>query len=133
MVDLSICEEKLSDIEQAEEELILHGYAHIDGVEITEANRDKLEKLKELWTKRKKEILDTPITVETCNRYIKLYLEAEEAILNSQSYTIDGRILTRANLTEVKRARREWEVKKEDLISGDGSYKRVYRLSFKGD
>lgn len=133
MVDLSICEEKLRDIEQAEEDLILHGSAYIDGVEITETNKEKLDRLKELWTKRQKEILDTPLTIEICNRYIKLYLEAEESILNSQSYTIDGRVLTRANLTEVKRARREWEVKKEDLISGEGSYKRVYRLSFKGD
>lgn len=133
MVDLSICEERLRDIEQAEEDLILHGSAYIDGVEITEDNKEKLEKLKELWLKRKNEILEKPITIEVCNRYIKLYLEAEEAILSSQSYTIDGRVLTRANLTEVKRARREWEVKKEDLISGDGSYRRAYRLSFKGD
>ena len=37
------------------------------------------------------------------NRRLKLYLEAEEKILQGQSYTISNRTLTRANLKEVRK------------------------------
>lgn len=37
------------------------------------------------------------------NRRLKLYLEAEEKILQGQSYTISNRTLTRANLSEVRK------------------------------
>lgn len=37
------------------------------------------------------------------NRRLKKYLEAEEAILNGQSYTIGNRTLTRANLATVEK------------------------------
>ena len=36
------------------------------------------------------------------NRRLKLYLEAEEKILQGQSYTISNRTLTRTNLKEVR-------------------------------
>lgn len=131
--DLSYCEEMLRDIAQAEEELILHDTAYINGVEITEANKEKLIALKELWKKRRKEILNQEITVELCDRYIKLYLEAEEEILKSQSYTIDGQMLTRANLNDIVRQRKNWENQKETLLSGEGNERRIYRLSHNGD
>ena len=37
------------------------------------------------------------------NERLKKYLEAEESILNGQSYTIGNRTLTRANLATVER------------------------------
>jgi hypothetical protein len=40
---------------------------------------------------------------------IDLYVEAEKAILTGQSYSIGNRSLTRANLTEIRNARSEWE------------------------
>lgn len=131
--DLSYCEEMLRDIAQAEEELILHDVAYINGVEITESNKEKLIALKELWENRRKEILNQEITVELCDRYIKLYLEAEEEILKSQSYTIDGQMLTRANLNDIVRQRKNWENQKEILLSGEGNERRIYRLSHNGD
>lgn len=36
------------------------------------------------------------------NRRLQLYVEAEEAILSGQSYTIGNRSLTRADLSEVR-------------------------------
>ena len=36
------------------------------------------------------------------NRRLQLYIEAEERILQGQSYTIGNRTLTRANLAEVR-------------------------------
>ena len=131
--DISTCEEMLREIAEAEEELILNDRAYINGVEITAENKSKLEDLKILWEKRRNDILNQEITVEMCDRYIKLYLEAEEEILKSQSYTIDGQTLTRANLNDIVRQRKNWENQKEVLLSGEGNGRRVYRLSHNGD
>ena len=40
---------------------------------------------------------------------VNLYLEAEQKVLSGQSYTIANRSLTRANLSELRTARQEWE------------------------
>ena len=40
---------------------------------------------------------------------LELYKEAEKAALAGQSYTIKNRSLTRANLSEIRQARQEWE------------------------
>ena len=41
---------------------------------------------------------------ELQRRRLTLYLEAEEAVLAGQSYTLEGRSLTRANLSEIRAA-----------------------------
>lgn len=41
------------------------------------------------------------------NRRLKQYIEAEEAILSGQSYTIGNRTLTRANLATVEKVIKE--------------------------
>ena len=41
------------------------------------------------------------------NRRLQQYLEAEEAILSGQSYTIGNRTLTRANLATVEKVIKE--------------------------
>ncbi len=38
------------------------------------------------------------------NERLKLYLEAEKAVLSGQSYTIGNRTLTRANLATIRKA-----------------------------
>lgn len=45
------------------------------------------------------------------NRRLKMYLEAEVAVLSGQSYTIGNRTLTRASLSEIRKAI-------DDLIAG---------------
>ena len=45
------------------------------------------------------------------NQRLKAYYEAEQAVLSGQSYTIGNRTLTRANLSEIRRAI-------DDLIAG---------------
>ena len=37
------------------------------------------------------------------------YIKAELAVLKGQSYNIGGQSLTRANLSEITKARKEWE------------------------
>jgi len=59
----------------------------------------------------------TPTLVEAQEMYT-LYLEAEKAILKGQSYTIKDRTLTRANLTSVVKARKEWQALVNQLTAG---------------
>ena len=42
---------------------------------------------------------------------VALYVAAEKAVLQGQSYTIAGRSLTRANLIDIRNGRKEWEAK----------------------
>ncbi len=60
---------------------------------------------------------------------VDLYTSAEKAILNSQSYTLNGRSLTRANLAEIRSGRAEWEsrVAAESAATQGGS--RLYSLA----
>jgi len=45
---------------------------------------------------------------ETCQRMLDEYLAAETAALSSQSYSIGGRTLTRANLSEIRKGVEVW-------------------------
>ncbi len=49
--------------------------------------------------------------MSTATDMVALYIAAEKAVLNGQSYTIAGRSLTRANLPEIRAGRKEWELK----------------------
>jgi len=41
-------------------------------------------------------------TVDFCREQLNKYVEAESKVLNSQSYSIAGRSMTRANLKEIQ-------------------------------
>ena len=58
-------------------------------------------------------------------RRLQLYLQAEEAVLQAQSYTIGDRILTRANLKEIQSAISELTAQIEALELRAGGRKRV--------
>lgn len=61
--------------------------------------------------------------MSTATDMVALYIAAEKAVLNSQSYSIAGRALTRANLPEIRAGRKEWEavVRSENAGSQGGS------------
>ncbi|MBS9775663.1 MAG: hypothetical protein KGV57_01065 [Fusobacterium sp.] len=130
MIDLSTCEEKLREIAQAEEDLILNKTAYINGTEVT---TETLSELKELWETRKKKIINTPISVDLCNQYIQFYLEAEKAVLAAKEYVIDGQVLKRENLKDIIRARQNWQGKRDQLLAGDDGGVKFYRVSHTGD
>ena len=44
------------------------------------------------------------ITAEIAEKHLNEWLEAELAVCTGQSYTIGSRVLTRANLTEIRNA-----------------------------
>ena len=131
MRNVASFESKLLEIEEAEEDLILYGYAWIVGVKFLKSNPDdmkKLEELKEHYQKKVNEILDTKITAQECERYIRLYLEAEEAVLKGQEYTIDGQNLKRADLEQIRKGRIWWENKKAQIESGTGEGIRFFQI-----
>lgn len=51
------------------------------------------------------------ITLETAQKHLDAWLEAEMQVTNAQSYTIGSRTLTKANLTEVRNAIEYWQQK----------------------
>lgn len=94
-------EEKIETLEMLEEKIILDGYGYFEGNKYTEVDREKIEKLRELYKKRRSELINKPLTIEDCNRMIAFCVEAEEAVLAGQEYEMEGTKLTRANLTEI--------------------------------
>ena len=131
MRNIASFENKLTEIEEAEEDLILYGSAWVAGVEFLKENPDDMKKLadlKEHYKKKIDEILNTKITVQECERYIRLYLEAEEAVLKGQEYTIDGQNLKRADLEQIRKGRIWWENKKSQIESGTGEGIRFFQI-----
>ena len=51
------------------------------------------------------------ITLETAQKHLDAWLEAEMQVTNAQSYTIGSRTLTKANLTESRNAIEYWQQK----------------------
>lgn len=51
------------------------------------------------------------ITLETAQKHLDAWLEAEIQVTNAQSYTIGSRTLTKANLTEIRNAIEYWQQK----------------------
>ena len=49
---------------------------------------------------------------------INLYIEAEKAVLTGKRYRIWTRELERENLSEIRKARADWEQKLKDLENG---------------
>lgn len=62
------------------------------------------------------------ITLETAQKHSDAWLEAELTVTTGQSYTIGSRVLTRANLTEIRNAIDYWNKK---VIALDNAKKRA--------
>ena len=58
------------------------------------------------------------ITLSQAEAKLTLWLAAEEAVASSQSYTLSGRTLTRANLKEIRETIDYWERKVIRLTGG---------------
>ena len=60
------------------------------------------------------------ITLEQAESKLSTWLDAEDAVAASQSYSISGRMLTRANLKEIRETIDYWERKVHKLSRGGG-------------
>lgn len=112
------CEEKLKELNAAEDEIILYGYTHIDGEKLEEGDLTKINLLKEKYTKLKEEIISKPLTIADCSRMIKLCIEAEESVLAGKEYELEGRKLVRADLAEILRLKTYYQKEKGRLEQG---------------
>lgn len=65
-------------------------------------------------------------TKEMCISKLQMWLEAEEAIANSQSYKIGTRELRRADLSEIREQIKFWE-NKLIFVNNKGKTRRTYR------
>ena len=70
------------------------------------------------------------ITLETAQRHLDAWLEAELAVTNAQSYTIGSRTMTKADLGEIRRAIEYWQGKVATLENEEktGGRNRVRRF-----
>lgn len=70
------------------------------------------------------------ITLETAQKHLDAWLEAELTVTTGQSYTIGSRVLTRANLTEIRNAIDYWNKKVIALenVEKAGGRNRVRRV-----
>ncbi|MEN8702488.1 DUF6148 family protein [Bacillus infantis] len=53
--------------------------------------------------------------LEQAELFLKAWRDAELAVASAQSYSISGRSLTRANLSEIRQQINYWETKVRDL------------------
>ena len=60
------------------------------------------------------------ITAEIAEKHLNEWLEAELAVCTGQSYTIGSRVLTRANLTEIRTYWQGWLSKLENTAKSGG-------------
>lgn len=69
------------------------------------------------------------ITLETAKRHLDAWLDAEIAVTNAQSYTIGSRVMTKANLAEIRKTIDYWNTKVIELenIKKHGGRNRAYR------
>lgn len=72
-----------------------------------------------------------PITLDIAKEHLDIWLEAEKVVATGQSYTIEGRSLTRANLSEIRQSIEYWNNKVISLenISKNKGRNRVYRVT----
>lgn len=111
-------EEKIETLEKLEENIILNGYGYFEGNKYTEEDNEKIEKLKELYKKKRSELVNKPLTIEDCNRMIAFCIEAEEAVLAGQEYEFEGTKLTRAELSEIIKLKEYYIKEKHRLETG---------------
>ena len=69
------------------------------------------------------------ITLKTAQRHLDAWLEAELAVTNAQSYTIGSRIMTKADLEEIRKTIDYWNTKVVELENAKkhGGRNRAYR------
>ena len=70
------------------------------------------------------------ITLKVAEKHLEEWLKAELVVTTGQSYTIGSRVMTRANLTEIRNAITYWDnkVKRLENIQKNRGRNRVRRV-----
>lgn len=61
-----------------------------------------------------------PLTLTDAREMLEAYIAAERAVLCGQTTRLGDRLLTYANLEEIRKGRQEWERKVDALAGGGG-------------
>lgn len=69
--------------------------------------------------------MSTPITEAKVTEMLNLWIAADEAVANGQSYSIGGRSLTRANAREITEKIKFWENRLTKIQRGGMTVRRV--------
>lgn len=72
----------------------------------------------------------TVMTLERARKHLDAWYEAELAITTGQSYSINGRQLTRANLSEIRKQITFWEGKVASLGTRNRRVRRIIPRDF---
>ena len=70
------------------------------------------------------------ITLDTAQKHLDQWLEAELAVTSNQSYQIGNRNLTRANLQDIRKEIEYWDAKVKELAMKEngGGRTRIYTV-----
>jgi hypothetical protein len=66
--------------------------------------------------------------LSTAQAMLSAYIAAEQAALRGQSYALNGQMVTRADLAEIRKGRAEWQGKVNRLSTGQSTGMRVLRV-----
>lgn len=70
--------------------------------------------------------------MSTATEMLALYIAAEAAVLKGQSYRYGERMLTRADLVEIRKGRAEWEARVAAENAGPGARRSISVADFSG-
>lgn len=72
--------------------------------------------------------------MSTATEMLAAYIAAEAAVLQGQAFTLAGRALTRANLSEIRKGRAEWQrsVEAEQAAAAGHGTSRFSQADFGG-
>lgn len=59
-------------------------------------------------------------TLSFAKERLQDYLDAEKKVLDGQAYSIAGRMMTRADLAEIRKGIRDWKLEVQRLEQGGG-------------
>ena len=62
--------------------------------------------------------MDNSLLIDECEEMIRLYIEAEKAVLTGKKYRLGSRELEREDLNNIIKARKDWEQRLKDLKKG---------------
>lgn len=68
------------------------------------------------------------ITLEQARLHLNAWLAADLKVATGQSYSIEGRMLTRANASEIRKNIAHWKAEVDRLEAGRRGRNRIYRV-----
>lgn len=121
-------EDKIAEYIEAEEDIALYGYCYINGKRFEREELPRIREAKEVCERRVKELLNETLTIEKCQRMILLCRDAEEKVLEGKECELEGKHLTRSDLSEILFLKKHYETELERIKAGLEKGRYAYRI-----